>query len=89
MLKKWLMWSELAPANEGTRHIEWAPWGDQDPRYGVAAWEGREKADISLWTEEEFYRLGKREGFVDIAFLTLQTQSNGSAHSFVMAGKGE
>lgn len=40
-------------------NAEWQRWGEVDPMYGVAAWEGKSVADAEPWTDEDFYRLGE------------------------------
>lgn len=42
-------------------NIEWQKWGEVDPLFGVAAWEGREKGGSNPWTDEEFYALGRAD----------------------------
>jgi ubiquinone/menaquinone biosynthesis C-methylase UbiE len=39
-------------------NVEWRVWGERDPLYGVAAWDGREKDGPNPWTEAEFYAVG-------------------------------
>jgi SAM-dependent methyltransferase len=40
---------------------EWKAWGKVDPLYGVASWEGRDKAGPNAWTPEEFYAVGQSD----------------------------
>jgi ubiquinone/menaquinone biosynthesis C-methylase UbiE len=42
-------------------NIEWKFWGENDPLYGVAAWQGREKGGCNPWNDEDFYRLGQQD----------------------------
>ena len=42
-------------------NTEWRYWGESDPLYGVAAWEGREKDGSSPWTDDDFYQLGEKD----------------------------
>lgn len=42
-------------------NIEWKKWGDTDPLWGVATWEGKDKAGKDPWTDEEFYKLGEMD----------------------------
>jgi SAM-dependent methyltransferase len=39
-------------------NIEWLWWGKNDPLYGVASWDGRQRGGSCQWTDEEFYALG-------------------------------
>jgi ubiquinone/menaquinone biosynthesis C-methylase UbiE len=39
-------------------NIEWRRFGNLDPLYGVASWEGRNKRGPNPWTEAEFYGSG-------------------------------
>ena len=43
-----------APSN-----AEWRRWGRDDPFYGVAAWEGRQRSGSNPWTAQDFYALGQ------------------------------
>jgi SAM-dependent methyltransferase len=47
---------ERAPSN-----IEWRKWGRDDPFYGVAGWEGRQRDGANPWTAEDFYALGQSD----------------------------
>lgn len=47
---------EPAPSN-----IEWRKWGRDDPFYGVASWEGRQRGGANPWTAEDFYALGQSD----------------------------
>jgi SAM-dependent methyltransferase len=40
-------------------NTEWKQWGKEDPLWGVASWENKQKTGDSPWTEEEFYALGE------------------------------
>jgi SAM-dependent methyltransferase len=42
-------------------NVEWERWGDVDPLYGVAAWDGKGADDAEPWTDEEFYQLGETD----------------------------
>ncbi len=42
-------------------NIEWKKWGEEDPLYGVATWQGKSKDGASPWTNEEFYNLGRSD----------------------------
>jgi SAM-dependent methyltransferase len=37
---------------------EWKLWGQMDPLWAVASWDGREKSGQKPWTPEEFYGVG-------------------------------
>ncbi len=39
-------------------NLEWKKWGEVDPLYAVATWEGKERGSAGAWTDEEFYNLG-------------------------------
>lgn len=39
-------------------NAEWKAWGDLDPLFGVASWQGRRRTDKTPWTDNEFYALG-------------------------------
>jgi ubiquinone/menaquinone biosynthesis C-methylase UbiE len=39
-------------------NLEWKRWGKEDPLFGVASWENKEKDGASPWTAEDFYALG-------------------------------
>jgi ubiquinone/menaquinone biosynthesis C-methylase UbiE len=41
-------------------NIEWQSWGKQDPLYGVASLDGRNKRGDNPWTEDEFYEYGAK-----------------------------
>lgn len=45
---------------EPASNIEWHSWGKQDPLYGVASLEGRNKRGKNPWTDEEFYAYGAK-----------------------------
>lgn len=42
-------------------NIEWQRWGAQDPFYGVATWNGRQRGGPNPWTAEDFYALGQSD----------------------------
>lgn len=42
-------------------NAEWQQWGDRDPMFGVASWEGRRAEDSSAWTADEFYAMGESD----------------------------
>jgi SAM-dependent methyltransferase len=42
-------------------NIEWRRWGEIDPLYGVAAWEGKARGESAPWTDAEFYELGRSD----------------------------
>lgn len=46
---------------EAASNAEWKRWGDTDPFYAVAAWEGRQQGGPDAWTPEEFYDLGLKD----------------------------
>ena len=46
---------------EPESNIEWKHWGKTDPLFGVAAWPGKGKNDVTPWTNEEFYKLGETD----------------------------
>lgn len=37
---------------------EWKKWGEDDPLFAVASWQGKNKEGDAPWTDEEFYNLG-------------------------------
>jgi SAM-dependent methyltransferase len=39
-------------------NTEWRRWGTDDPFYGVATWEGRDRGGPNPWTALDFYALG-------------------------------
>jgi SAM-dependent methyltransferase len=39
-------------------NIEWEKWGEVDPLWAVAAWNGKTKDGKEPWTNEQFYELG-------------------------------
>ncbi len=47
---------EDAPSN-----LEWKRWGRDDPFFGVATWEGRDRGGANPWTAEDFYALGQSD----------------------------
>ncbi len=40
---------------------EWKVWGETDPLFGVATWDGRNRDGANPWTDEEFYQLGESD----------------------------
>lgn len=42
-------------------NLEWKKWGEHDPLYAVATWEGKERGGPDAWTDEEFYQLGQSD----------------------------
>ena len=42
-------------------NIEWKQWGRDDPLFGVATWNNKDKHGASAWTDEEFYSLGRSD----------------------------
>lgn len=40
-------------------NIEWEKWGERDPLFAVATWEGKERGSPEAWTDDEFYELGR------------------------------
>ncbi|MDX1460884.1 MAG: class I SAM-dependent methyltransferase [Xanthomonadales bacterium] len=42
-------------------NVEWQKWGESDPFYGVAAWEGHQRDGASAWEPERFYALGRSD----------------------------
>jgi SAM-dependent methyltransferase len=40
---------------------EWKLWGEKDPLYGVASWEGRSKEGANPWTAADFYHIGEQD----------------------------
>ena len=42
-------------------NIEWKKWGERDPLYAVATWQGKELGAPEAWTDEEFYQLGRSD----------------------------
>jgi SAM-dependent methyltransferase len=42
-------------------NAEWQKWGETDPLWGVASWDGRSAADANPWTEDEFYAMGESD----------------------------
>ena len=51
----------MKPIERAPSNVEWRKWGRDDPLYGVAAWEGRERGGANPWTEEDFYALGQSD----------------------------
>jgi len=42
-------------------NTEWKKWGQIDPLYAVASWDGKRKDGKEPWTKEEFYKLGQSD----------------------------
>jgi ubiquinone/menaquinone biosynthesis C-methylase UbiE len=42
-------------------NIEWEKWGEHDPLYSVATWQGKERGSPNAWTDAEFYELGRSD----------------------------
>jgi len=42
-------------------NAEWRQWGKDDPLWGVAAWDGKQKDGASPWTDDEFYAVGESD----------------------------
>ncbi len=42
-------------------NIEWQQWGERDPLFAVATWEGKEKGGQDAWQDSEFYELGRAD----------------------------
>lgn len=42
-------------------NFEWEKWGEKDPLYAVATWEGKQRGQASAWTDVEFYELGRSD----------------------------
>ena len=42
-------------------NVEWRIWGERDPLFAVATWQGKERGGPSEWTDEEFYELGRSD----------------------------
>ena len=42
-------------------NVEWKKWGEKDPLYAVATWQGKERGAREAWTDDEFYSLGKSD----------------------------
>lgn len=40
-------------------NLEWKKWGEIDPLFAVATWEGKQRGSPTAWTDEEFYEIGK------------------------------
>jgi len=47
-------------------NVEWRYWGQHDPLWAVASFEGREKIGTKPWTPEEFLALGAAD-FADVS----------------------
>jgi len=39
-------------------NVEWQKWGEIDPLFAVASWEGHERSGATPWNDAEFYALG-------------------------------
>ena len=42
-------------------NIEWEKWGERDPLFAVATWQGKERGSANAWTDAEFYELGRSD----------------------------
>jgi SAM-dependent methyltransferase len=42
-------------------NIEWKKWGERDPLYAVASWQGKERGSPKAWTDADFYELGRSD----------------------------
>lgn len=42
-------------------NVEWLQYGAEDPFWGVASWNGREKNGDNPWSAEESYELGRQD----------------------------
>ena len=42
-------------------NLEWKLWGQRDPLWAVATWEGKQKDGDAPWTDETFYSVGASE----------------------------
>lgn len=42
-------------------NAEWIRWGETDPYWGVASWDGKEAGSDEAWTDEEFYAMGRQD----------------------------
>ncbi len=40
---------------------EWKAWGEKDPLFAVATWDGRNCDGPNPWTDEEFYQMGESD----------------------------
>lgn len=47
--------------SELNSNVEWKLWGKDDPLYGVATWNNRQKGAVSEWTDKDFYALGESD----------------------------
>lgn len=66
-------------------NVEWRIWGERDPLFAVATWQGKERGGPSEWTDAEFYELG-RSDWAD--FLHHWQHYGLSPHSCVEIGCG-
>lgn len=46
---------------EAKSNHEWRKWGEVDPMYGVASWDGKEAGGPDAWDEQEFFELGRAD----------------------------
>jgi SAM-dependent methyltransferase len=53
--------SRRARRAEPASNIEWTRWGQEDPFFGVASWDQRERGGARPWTADEFYALGAHD----------------------------
>lgn len=42
-------------------NLEWEIWGERDPLFAVATWDGKERGSPDAWTDAEFYELGRQD----------------------------
>ena len=54
-------WGGAGIGREPVTNEEWRIWGEVDPMFGVAAWNGRRRFDRNPWTLEEFQALGRQD----------------------------
>ena len=40
---------------------EWKKWGETDPLFSAASWQGKNKEGANPWTDENFYKLGESD----------------------------
>lgn len=51
----------MKPDHDAPSNVEWRRWGRDDPFFGVATWEGRQRGGANPWTAEDFYALGRSD----------------------------
>lgn len=42
-------------------NVEWQKWGDLDPLYGVASWDGKGAGDADPWDADGFFLVGEQD----------------------------